>query len=44
MTTDISFETGAVMSAIPFRAGASRELTGFMHELRNVGWICEHRK
>jgi uncharacterized protein len=37
VTTDILFETGAVISAIPFRAGAYREQTGFMHELRNDG-------
>jgi uncharacterized protein len=37
VTTDILLETGAVISAIPFRAGAYRERTGFMHELRNDG-------
>ena len=37
VTTDILFETGAVISAMPFRAGAYRERTGFMHELRNDG-------
>jgi uncharacterized protein len=37
LTTDILIETGAVISALPFRAGAYRERTGFMHELRNDG-------
>jgi predicted nucleotidyltransferase len=36
LTTDILVDTGAVISALPFRAGAYREHTGFMHELRNV--------
>jgi hypothetical protein len=30
-------DTGAVISAKPFRAGAYRERTGFMHELRQDG-------
>ena len=37
VTTDILLDTGAVISALPFRAGAYRELTGFMHELRRDG-------
>jgi predicted nucleotidyltransferase len=37
LTTDILLDTGAVISALPFRAGAYRERTGFMHELRNDG-------
>jgi predicted nucleotidyltransferase len=37
LTTDILVDAGAVISAIPFRAGADRERTGFMHELRNDG-------
>ena len=37
LTTDILLDTGAVISAIPFRAGADRERTGFMRELRNDG-------
>ena len=37
LTTDILLDTGAVICAMPFRAGAYRERTGFMHELRNVG-------
>ena len=36
-STDILFDTGAVISATPFPAGAWRERTGFMHELRNDG-------
>ena len=35
--TDILFDTGAVISATPFPAGAYRERTGFMHELRRDG-------
>lgn len=35
--TDIFFDTGAVISATPFPAGAYRERTGFMHELREDG-------
>ena len=38
ITSDILFETGAVISATPFRAGAYRERTGFMHELRQDGF------
>jgi predicted nucleotidyltransferase len=37
LTTDILLDTGAVISALPFRAGSYRERTGFMHELRNDG-------
>lgn len=35
--TDILFDTGALISATPFPAGAYRERTGFMHELRKEG-------
>jgi predicted nucleotidyltransferase len=37
ISTDILFDTGAVISAKPFPAGAYRERTGFMHELRKDG-------
>lgn len=37
VSTDILLDTGAVISATPFRAGAYRERTGFMHELRKDG-------
>jgi uncharacterized protein len=37
VSTDILFDTGAVISATPFPAGAYRERTGFMHELRKDG-------
>ncbi len=37
LTTDILLDTGAVVSAMPFRAGAYRGRTGFMHELRSDG-------
>lgn len=37
LSTDILLDTGAVISATPFPAGAYRERTGFMHELRNEG-------
>ena len=37
ISTDILLETGAVISAKPFRAGAYRARTGFMHELRRDG-------
>jgi uncharacterized protein len=37
ITTDILEDTGAVISATPFPAGAYRERTGFMHELRKDG-------
>jgi predicted nucleotidyltransferase len=37
VSTDILFDTGAVISATPFLAGAWRERTGFMHELREDG-------
>ena len=35
--TEILFDTGAVVSATPFPAGAWLERTGFMHELREDG-------
>src|SRR5271165_1431183 len=37
VSTDILIDTGAVISATPFPAGAYRERTGFMHELRKDG-------
>ena len=37
VTTDILEDTGAVISATPFLAGAYRERTGFMDELRRDG-------
>ena len=35
--TDILFDTGAVISAMPLIAGSHRARTGFMHELRRDG-------
>jgi predicted nucleotidyltransferase len=35
--TDILFETGAVINAIPFSAGAYRRRTGLMSEVRRDG-------
>jgi len=35
--TDILYDTGAVINAIPFKAGAYRERTGLMQELRRDG-------
>ena len=35
--TDILYDTGAIINAIPFRAGAYRERTGLMLELRQDG-------
>ena len=37
LTTDILLDTGAVISALPFGAGACRERTGFVRELRDDG-------
>jgi predicted nucleotidyltransferase len=37
VSTEILFDTGAVISATPFPAGAYRDRTGFMHELREEG-------
>jgi uncharacterized protein len=37
VSTGILLDTGAVISAKPFPAGADRERTGFMHELRRDG-------
>jgi len=37
ITSDILFDTGAMISATPFRAGAYQERTGFMHEVRQDG-------
>jgi predicted nucleotidyltransferase len=35
--TDILYDTGAVISALPFRAGSYGERTGLMQELRREG-------
>ena len=35
--TDILFDTGAVINALPFPAGAYAERTPLMHELRRDG-------
>ena len=35
--TDILFDTGAVINALPFRAGAYQHRTGLMSELRRDG-------
>jgi hypothetical protein len=35
--TDILFDTGAVINALPFRAGSWQERTGLMGELRREG-------
>ena len=35
--TDILFDTGAVINALPFKAGAYRERTPLMRELRREG-------
>lgn len=35
--TDILYETGAVINALPFPAGAYRERTPLMHEVRREG-------
>jgi hypothetical protein len=37
ITTDILEDAGAVVSATPFPAGAYRERSGFVHELRKDG-------
>jgi uncharacterized protein len=35
--TDILYDTGAVINALPFKAGAYREATGLMGEVRREG-------
>jgi len=35
--TDILYDTGAVINALPFRAGAYSDRTPLMHELRREG-------
>jgi uncharacterized protein len=35
--TDILLDTGAVINALPFKAGAHRRRTWLMHELRREG-------
>jgi len=35
--TDILYDTGAVINALPFRSGAYEDRTGLMHELRREG-------
>jgi len=37
LETDIFYDTGAVINALPFPADAYRERTGFMSELRKDG-------
>jgi len=37
LETDILYDTGAVVNALPFATGAYRDLTGLMHELRRDG-------
>ena len=37
MATDILYDTGAVINALPFPAGAYNQQTGFMHEVRADG-------
>jgi predicted nucleotidyltransferase len=37
ITTEILYDTGAVISAKPFLAGSYNARTGFMHELRRDG-------
>ena len=37
METDILYDSGAVINALPFPAEAYGERTGFMHELRQDG-------
>jgi hypothetical protein len=37
ITTDILIDTGAVISALPFPAGAYRDRTMFMGEVRREG-------
>jgi hypothetical protein len=37
LETDILFDTGAVINAMPFQAGAYQHQTGFMSELRRDG-------
>ena len=36
--TDILYDTGAVINAIPFKAGSHQERTGLMGELRREGF------
>jgi predicted nucleotidyltransferase len=36
--TDILFEMGAIVNALPFAAGAYRDQTPFMHEVRREGF------
>ena len=35
--TDILYDTGAIINALPLRAGSHRERTGLMQELRREG-------
>jgi uncharacterized protein len=35
--TDILYDTGVVINALPFRAGAYDDRTGLLHELRREG-------
>jgi len=35
--TDILYDTGVVINTLPFKAGADRDRTGLMHELRREG-------
>jgi predicted nucleotidyltransferase len=37
LETDLLYDTGAVINAFPFAAGAYRDRSSFMHELRRDG-------
>jgi uncharacterized protein len=37
LETDVLYDTGAVINAIPFKAGSYQERTGLMGELRREG-------
>ncbi|WP_029007371.1 nucleotidyltransferase domain-containing protein [Azospirillum halopraeferens] len=37
ITTEILYDTGAFIHAMPFRAGAQRDRTPLMHEVRREG-------
>ena len=37
--TEILYETGAIINAMPFRAGSYRDRTGLMAEVRRDGFV-----
>jgi hypothetical protein len=44
VVTDILYDDGAFIHAMPYRAGADRERTPLMHEIRRDGVALRNRR